>query len=141
MSEEWTDAHRREALRRTYEIAAWLVSEGRENDARSLIANLGEGVPDEETWRAYLYVGDGPAFSDARIDHEVRRVRALAEGRLVRETVHRVRYDNNTRPDGAWDAYTVSLPREKARKTLRAMNKDCGWTGAVVRVTRIRRAR
>lgn len=120
---EWTDAHRREALRRTYEIAADLVSQGREDDAESLAARACDSES-QPAWEASLYVGDGPALPEEHIDREVRRVDALATGRLVRETVWRREED-----PGRGDFYSTE---ELAR----------GGVGLrAVRVTRIRRAR
>lgn len=88
----WTEAHQREALRRRYELAAELESAGFSNAARMMASR--EWVVIESDWRRQL-AGDAvreggeyapTGFAWARIDREVRRVDALATGRLVRET-------------------------------------------------------
>jgi hypothetical protein len=90
MGTPWTEAHQREAQRRTYEIAAELVGAGHVAAAWMLVPpSLADGIAQsEEFWRDWLGTvsHDGrPLLDPARIDREVRRVRGLAEGRLVRE--------------------------------------------------------
>lgn len=87
----WGEPHSVEALRRTFEIAAEFAAAGQFGVAWWLVPpSPGDNIaPSEELWREHLgSVGvDGKASIDkARIDREVRRVRALAEGRLVRTT-------------------------------------------------------
>jgi hypothetical protein len=82
---EWTEAHRREALRRTYEIAAGFAGAGHDAAAAWIRSALG-WVDSEAHWREALGLA---SVDPARIDREVRRVRALAEGRLVREVTWR----------------------------------------------------
>lgn len=88
----WTEAHRREAYCRTWELAAALARDGRQMEATELLETPWNIAQREATWRADL----GCAFDPARIDREVRRVRALAEGRLVRETRERWRIVDTT---------------------------------------------
>lgn len=125
MEKPWTEAHRREALRRTYEIAAEIAAKDDSNAAAWLCEGAAGYAQTEALWRSEL----GDHCDPARIDREVRRVRALAEGRLVRET--------------AWTVVGV----------LAAEEDHVVWEGTyrpgpplttdrrVVRVTRIRRAR
>ncbi len=116
----WTEAHRREALRRTYDIAAELTGAGGDFFPHISPGNV-------ETVRHFRATLAGHARLDtARIDREERRVRGLAEGRLVRENGWR----GNSR-DGSVLAWTTS-------PAVAATWKSSG--ARVVRVTRIRRA-
>ena len=126
---EWTEKHQQEALRRTYEIAAELVGAGKVQEATYLVSNAGYYAGAEDSWRGDLADADGPAFDAARIDREVRRVRGLAEGRLVRETVREAR-------DRHGDTRRTYPPGE-IRREERALVASQG--GGIVRVTRVRR--
>ena len=129
MSAPWTDAHQREALRRTYEIAAEAVSHVA---ALSAMPRIMIRVWSEAAWCEWC----ADAGLDAtRIIRELRRVRDIAEGRRRWVETWRVRYDGKCH-----DSYTVDLSRKKARATLKRMSIDAGWTGAVVRVRRLVRA-
>lgn len=75
---KWTDAHRREALRRTYEIAAVLVAAESARRATYLVIDAHSYAAVEQDWREDLADSRGPAFDAARIDREVRRVDRLA---------------------------------------------------------------
>lgn len=75
MSAPWTEAHQREALRRTYEIAATLDY----TPAAWLAEGAGGYVQSEDLFRMNLEDTQGCAFHAARIEREVRRVRAIAE--------------------------------------------------------------
>lgn len=125
----WIEAHRREALRRTYEIAA----EMQPYEAAWLTQGAESYAKNEVAWRNNLSDENSAALSVGRIDREVRRVRALAEGRLVRETTWRVEYPTGNNDRSVWT--NLADAREEAKP-----NK---WRVAarVVRVTRIRRAR
>lgn len=82
----WTEAHRREALRRLYEIAAEQVGAGNESRvAKGCPHESDIGNEDEYTFA----LRHGLLLNAARIDREVSRIRALAEGRLVRVTTWR----------------------------------------------------
>jgi hypothetical protein len=83
----WSEAHAREARRRTYELAAELAGDDRGGAAWLFVADVRESASyrGEELWRESL----GSHFDPARVNAEVRRVRGLAEGRIVRETVWR----------------------------------------------------
>lgn len=121
----WGDNHRREALRRTYEIAAEVVFEEANEQRAHYLLNATRGWASEERWRDHLA---RCRIDPARIDREVRRVRALAEGRLVRDTRWRVEGTDAAEEDGCfWDEPTP--PPASVRKNRRT-----------VRVTRIRRA-
>jgi hypothetical protein len=132
MKNEWTEAHQREALRRTYEIAAELVGVGRDDDARCLTIRPERAAWSEKGWRVSLFEG---RLNGARIDREVHRVRGLAEGWLVRETSERIetRWADPGQPGRSGHA-TI----EEARRVRAAC------TSPVIvmrtRVTRIRRA-
>jgi len=106
---EWTEAHQREAVRRTYELAAAEAGRGDRIAADLFVVEAWGFAASEERWRRSLTICD---IDPARIDREVRRVRALAEGRIVRD----VTSDRRLRPSPKG---LVSVP---------------------VRVTRIRRA-
>lgn len=122
-SKKWGEAHRREALRRTYEIAAELSSQF-PIDADEMCMSAGMYAESAEKFRTNL---KGYGDIDAtRIDREVRRVRALAEGRLVREMVWNYRRED-AEPEG-------EIGQMKAH-----MIKDQSG-GKVIRITRIRRA-
>lgn len=137
MAAKWTRAHAREAMRRTYEIAAELAGDGRYGAAWMLIPPKANDniAPSEDFWRGWLSsVGayGKPALSPARITREVGRVRALAEGRLVRELGGR--------------RYVVSQPGQidedfatPAGAASAAATRH-GATAHTFRVTRIRRA-
>ena len=127
MAGEWGEAHRREALRRTYEIAAEMVGEGRCDPADRAAANAMQMVVEEIGFRGLLvnWIGLDPA----RIDREVARVRALAEGRLVRETGARLSDSKQF------------LTLDAARRARREIAKIEGRRLYVIHVTRIRRAR
>lgn len=124
-SKEWGEAHRREALRRTYEIAAELSSRF-PIDADEMSMSAGMYAESAEKFRTNLKgYGD---IDTARVDREVRRVCALADDppRLVRETVWNYRRE---------DAEPVAeIGQMKAH-----MIKDQSG-GKVIRITRIRRA-
>lgn len=125
----WTEAHKREALRRTYEIAAELNDDPHRADGIATDAVYFSGACGR--WRAHLKTS---GLVLARIEREVRRVRALAEGRLVRETVWYARSRlgdvSDERPDRS-----VLLADLKAAGRTRIANGD-----RIVRVTRVRRA-
>lgn len=130
----WTEAHRREATARTYEIAADIVRrEGMgPRTGAAWIAKLIEGnVFNEESWRGMLRPGNA-GFAPDRVDREVRRVRALAEGRLVRETTWFVRYRNGT--------YSQTVPTREQAVEIVDKAKSRGERARLVSVTRIRRA-
>lgn len=119
----WGKVHTREALRRTYEIAAELVATDPETAAR--LGRVCAAPMAEGAWRAFLEgapTRGAPrlGLDRARIVREVRRVRALAEGRLVRETERLVLW-----PDGCKRPIVGDVPFPK------------GWP--VLRVTRIHR--
>lgn len=120
MTKPWTEAHRREALRRTYEIAAELAGAGSPY-ARGLAED--PFVASEDGWRGWLAAG----IDAARINREVRRVRALAEGRLVRVTTWCMRANGSTCD------FTSAADARQWRGHHEPMR-------AVVRVTRVRRA-
>lgn len=113
----WGEAHRREAEPRTFELAAEQIRAG-EYDGDKFV-ELTENAQREDWWRSALAE---MGFDAARIDREVRRVRALAEGRLVRET--RWRAGNNMLCDSA--ELAESMPGALGKRPCR--------------VTRIRRA-
>lgn len=72
----WTEAHQREALRRTYEIAAELADiANRKNGAPWIASHAFANVFDEQPWRGLL----SSAIDTARIDREVALVRERAE--------------------------------------------------------------
>lgn len=81
----WTEAHRREAWARIFELTAAALREHTHEPLRKTIALVPRSlVATEKVFRVRGL--DGFGFDPDRIDREVRRVRALAEGRLVRET-------------------------------------------------------
>lgn len=132
----WTDAHRREALRRTYEIAAEACEKRPSADIRNGLAAMSYDVEaGEDRWRAAL--AQWLQIDPARIDREVRRVRALAEGRLVRETDTRYVV---ARSDGERPAsFMASIG---ANDYARSPERPKAHTYKVIRATttRIRRA-
>jgi hypothetical protein len=132
---EWTEAHRREALRRTYELAAELVGRGEPNGptngkrAAWFLMEQIEATDYEKTWLAAL----GTALVDsARVNREVRRVRALVEGRLVRGTGERYRIRGGPRDGQDFD--------DLANARRHAAAAGGGWRIARLRVTCIRKA-
>lgn len=116
----WGGAHQREALRRTYEIAAQMVAENRGPSADRLALDLRADVGSEQEWVRRLLRWSG--LDSARIDREVRRVHALAEGRLVRDRGWRVGHE--------WYAEDERTLAERQTYPGRPL----------LRVTRIRRA-
>lgn len=86
----WTEKHQREALRRTYEIAAECVSRGDDNGAVLVTNEPFAACMFESRWRESLErIGVAEGFTADRINREVRRVRDIAEGRKVWEVVPR----------------------------------------------------
>lgn len=122
----WTEAHRREAQRRTYEIAAQMVSDGYGPSADRLALDLRADIGREKDWTSRLLRWTG--LGAARIKREVRRVRALAEGRLVRETVWRVVDVNGDTIREEHDRHMVADLLDEEESTR------------MIHVTRIRRA-
>lgn len=135
---EWTEAHKREAERRTYEIAANL-SPCEPLAAHNLARGANECAERASAWRGLLLVAlsslpDADVLRvSARIDRETRRVDALATGRLVRETGYEIGV--RTKDGFHMQAWRPDLDAaEKAR--------DTNQHGPhIVRVTRIRRAK
>jgi len=82
----WTEAHRREALRRFRERVA--VVDGEIEKLQELDKDVRLGG--EQEFRRAIRALD-LSLSSSHIDRDVRRVRALAKGRLVRQTTWRVR--------------------------------------------------
>ncbi len=133
----WGDAHRREALARLGQIAAHFVLNRCEDAARRL--SLGSPnrpsssvadprAPTERAWRTCLAEG---GLSEPDIEREVARVRALAEGRLVRDTFVRVVDDDTICGEG----------RTRGEAEQHALFRGFSLADVrVVRVTRIRRA-
>jgi len=122
--QKWTNEHRCEAARRAYEIAA-TIDEPR---ARALALDYMWGTLNEANYREVLRAAglDAP-----RIAREVRRLRGLAEGRLVRTTSTRY----YVRQPGALDEEfgTPSGARLAASQRLGAV----AITARVVRVGRV----
>lgn len=119
----WGEAHRREATRRTYEIAAELASGDEEDDAFAVACSI-RWCDTEARWRDML----DPVLSPARISREVRRVDGLTTGRLVRETAYAVRS-----PGGSVEWQT----EEQARVWL---SDHAPRDAKLIRITRIRKA-
>ncbi len=130
----WTDAHRREALRRTYEIAVAVVDNAApfscDYDWRPVAL---AALESEAEWRrALAYVGCGTMLTSTRVDREVRRVRDIAEGRLMREMVWHVR--------GVGIGHeAVFAKRDEARAMRDAYTSGVHGAPEIVRVTRYRR--
>lgn len=131
---EWTDAHRMEALRRTYELAAELAALSTE---QGRIEGLLGG--------AHVIAADGidrwaedlrdAGFDVARVDREVRRVDGLATGRLVREPTERYEVRHHGRTD-QWTSWSEAL--DAAR--IGNIERPGEYRAIRVRTTRIRRA-
>jgi hypothetical protein len=142
---EWTEAHAREALRRTYEIAAELADP---NNGGPWIAGLVFGnIGDEGLWRTLL---SGGGLDAARIDREVRRVDRLARGVLAArgeipwrgdELVRETSECWTARPDVPSGLHMSKDPAP-VREWVRTRNRGGGRRRTVVKVTtrRIRRA-
>lgn len=121
-AKSWTEAHRREAARRIYELAAEL-SASNLLGAESLANRAIRYSNSESGWRDFV----AGWFDPARVDREVRRVRALAEGRLLREPIE-------------WWAKTRNGTGIKGNDREEAESM-CGKGYGLVRISRIRRAR
>lgn len=132
---EWGPKHQAEALRRTYEIAAGMVDGDQVLAGR--LGRIAAAHMLEASWRAFL-AGDGgrtvTGLDPARIDREVRRVRALAEGRLEREVVWQYVTDDEEREVVA-RGVTMSAVRDGMEDQDLVYEEH-----RRVRVTRIRRA-
>jgi hypothetical protein len=139
----WDERHRREALRRTYEIAAEMAYEGRHRFAWWIQPSGDSGqeleYSSEQEWRDLLKGEDrstGSGLDAARIDREVRRIRALAEGRLVRETLYRYVFDlEEEGPVVAAEGATLA----EARREM-VLQDLVFEEHRLVRITRIRKA-
>ena len=132
---EWTEKCQHEALPRFLELAAEQMRKGRYDGDK--LGELTENAKREDWWRyALAEIG----VDSARVDREVRRIDALATGRLVREPerwgvkakdeTRKARLDMMSAAQSAGDG---PWPRE----TARAAAKRCG--GTAFRLTRIRR--
>ncbi len=128
----WTEAYAREALMRTYEIAAEIVGAQSSADADTPADGAFADVESEAEWRKALH----PYIEDARINREVRRVRALAEGRLAREPV-KVEYQI---VEGADHVIGKRPTRREAEALWTHLGRQRSERIRRVRVTRIRRA-
>jgi ribosomal protein S27E len=128
-AQAWGEAERREAKARQHELAAKLILAGEPDRAHWTGIVSDDETETEERWRTELREEAG--FSPARIDAEVRRVRALAQGRLVRSTTmeKRIRCDAC---DDTGCVYDEPIPV--------TCGKCLGKATVTVRVTRIRRA-
>lgn len=129
---QWTEAHRREARARLYEIAAERVrTTGRESSSYSMREEAGFRYALEREFE----------FDPARIEREVRRVRGLAEGRLVRESRVESR-STCTECDGT--GYVADEEEGDCPECEQVVPVTCPKCNGVktkrVRVTRIRRA-
>ena len=124
----WTEAHRREALTRLYELAAEWARSGCTSVACSCVTDHAHHVRQglEGDFRRALAAAECDA---ARIDREVRRVHGLVEGWLVREMTLHVRF-----VDGG-----LSCALED-HDSARRWSHSIAATGAIVRVKRIRAA-
>ena len=119
---KWTAKHKREAMRRTYEIAATIDARRADDIARA----ASWGAECERRYRDNL---SAAGLDAQRIERDVRRVRGLAEGRLVREVTWHVRMI----------AGNLSCAMEEA--SARDMWRHATTTqGVLVRVARVRRA-
>lgn len=122
--QKWTYKHTREAIRRAYEIAATLG----EINAEEIANGATFGAQSERRYRDNL---SAAGLTASRIEREVRRLRGLAEGRLVRTTSTR----HYVRQPGALDEDfgTPSGARLAASQRLGAV----AITARVVRVGRV----
>lgn len=138
---EWTVAHRREARSRLYQIAAEMMLAGvPETGGRrrrwkpgknpNALIGLYHRCESEREFRSAMEWDT--KFKPARIDREVRRVDALATGRLVRETVWQARHVGGTSPLAECDT-RAALGEWVGRGYIAAKPR-------IVRVARIRRA-
>lgn len=161
----WTAAL--EAERRTFEIVASLMTADRRlRVAGQMLAKVAAGnVGAFETEHGWRYLLGGvcennaaglPMFDAARIDREVQRVCALAEGRLVRETTTTMRGRHAFRCHGCGDQVAEGVARWERESDgcefCTACHGDASMQAAdeddrvvrvktkVRRVTRIRRA-
>ncbi len=130
MSATWTKAHWREATARTHEIVAAMVRGGGVASAPEGGATCGH----EGEFRWWLKVIAALDVDD--IAREVRRVRGLAEGRLVRseERGYRIAHPGGGRSN--------VVTRQQALDSIAAAGAVSRATcvAVAVRVTRIRRA-
>lgn len=131
----WTEAHAREAWATMCDIAKRRAFEV--DPARAALPTPWQRSC--ETEKDFLvWLASGATGLDAKgVRAAVRLVRDLAEGRKVRETVARVRFFGD---DGRRGSVTVDLTPEEALATRDRMRASAGWRGAIVRVTRIRKA-
>lgn len=116
----WGEAHQRETARRLYEIAAEYAGRGDDLRALEIASEITDDLS-EAAFRESLFDPPGPDMGMVQIEREVRRIRALAEGRLVRSEERVVLW-----PDGI----------KRPLVTDTAVPK--GWP--ILRVTRIKRA-
>lgn len=130
---QWTEAHRKEALARQHEIAAGLVRGGNYEQAQTLVGEDFEDAAREDWWRGALYRA---GLDHARIDREVRRVCALAEERLVRETSSAWRVTDKT----TGKTIAERRNRDDAGRELIAVGGRMHARIVRVRITRIRKA-
>ena len=138
----WGDREQREAHRRTYELAAEMIgtdsaapSTGNPQRGQCLLADTAAAYAfgstrTEATWRSTL---KSLLFSPERIDREVRRVRAIAEGRLVREP-ERIVYQLRNR-------HGMVLREVGLRAEVAVWTGTLGTTGDTVRRLRVKRIR
>lgn len=126
----WTEAHRREALRRMREIAA-ICATSTDGSERAVGHGMLRNTSPSDEAGFRIILAESAYMTAARIDREVARVRALAEGRLVRETV--------------WACKTAAMGIDRPemvtdeRTARRWLSTRCQGD-SIVRVTRIRKA-
>ena len=106
----WTNGHMREAVRRTYELAADLITPPPSLFHAAAMLVRGHSIAlDEHGWRTRLL---DAGFSMERVDKEVRRVDALATGRLVRADGWGVRM--GTGPGATWAVFQANRGEAEA---------------------------
>lgn len=136
MSKPWAEKHRREAAARLYELAAAKTRAGDDIAALEIAVAVPEEAMTEADFRTILFDPPGADMGVTEIEREVRRVRALAEGRLVRQSD--VRYAVR-RGDG--ETPFVCMSRSEANAYVVSPDRPNWHTYKIVtvRVTRIRR--
>ena len=96
---------------------------------------------DVDWWNLHAGADVRPTGANAAFIADARTsVPALAEGRLMRDVLWRLKYDRTCIGDRGGGESALIKSLHLARKILRAKYIDAGWTGGICRVTRIRRA-
>jgi hypothetical protein len=126
---KWTKDHKREGMALALELFAAHVRGGGDLDKLDEEVEAA-GFP--QAWQPRSLLSYALDLDAKTMRRGLQKIRALAEGRMVRETLGKIRWRDGSD--------SVPEPMEDVRREV-AMRREGGYSdsGRVVRVTRIRR--